>query len=606
LKSKNMVDSNSGQDYDLDIHPRWNNSVGNEGTDLLNFNIQPSGIYNIIFGFNSLGEESYFWSSSDFTVSNYKEVDNYEFIHVANGPQISPFLSGYCKIDSKKMTISTKDVNGESINDWLFSIKTGDYLKFKNSLSAERYYICIINNVFIGQDAYSFEYTITSGRSFTPFQTYFDGGNNIIFSKVNLIKEVKKHAVLLKNDTGEIYHTLNSLTYEYQYKDASSPSNGFLNIYSESNIIKINKTSLNSNNLDFFSFLLPNETIFKLENSNDNSLFLYGKIVSASDEGNFYEFTYIYIDISTVLTFNEDDFLDFTLIRTCDNNSSLPIRLIRDATNDELLLDDGSYCENYIANNNQKHKTVKIGNNVWLSENLYETKYNDNTNIEQLITSNDNYEFFDWNVSGSTYDYWVYDGLYAINDRVQYRGYEYELISTLTRQGREIPPNINSSWNNITPIIENKIRFVFENNYIGVIMCRPNNKEFLNSFKNENYLLINNSNDVFFYSKIISRIQYDGDYIFEIESPVYVGSFAANEEIVLFRLMFGLSYRLAYNNQNSYAKYPQNNLEKFDELKMNEFLNLDDVEFGVRVKELVKKHISLPEQRTNLINNRIE
>jgi hypothetical protein len=52
-----------------------------------------------------------------------------------------------------------------------------------------------------------------------------------------------------------------------------------------------------------------------------------------------------------------------------------PVRLFRMASPDELLLSDGTYCTDYVGNNGNRYKSVKIGLRVWLNENLFETKY---------------------------------------------------------------------------------------------------------------------------------------------------------------------------------------------------------------------------------------
>lgn len=56
-------------------------------------------------------------------------------------------------------------------------------------------------------------------------------------------------------------------------------------------------------------------------------------------------------------------------------NVGASIRLIRDASVAELLLDDGIYCDPYIGNNGISYRTIKLGAKVWLAENLAETQY---------------------------------------------------------------------------------------------------------------------------------------------------------------------------------------------------------------------------------------
>ncbi len=62
------------------------------------------------------------------------------------------------------------------------------------------------------------------------------------------------------------------------------------------------------------------------------------------------------------------------------------VRLVREATASELLLNDGdtsdtSSLDPYTGNNGTTYVTVKIGTQIWLAQNLRETKYNDNSDI---------------------------------------------------------------------------------------------------------------------------------------------------------------------------------------------------------------------------------
>jgi uncharacterized protein (TIGR02145 family) len=61
-----------------------------------------------------------------------------------------------------------------------------------------------------------------------------------------------------------------------------------------------------------------------------------------------------------------------------------PIRIVRAATAPELALTDGTYCTQYNGNDGKKYKTVKIGTQVWLAENLCETKYRDLSAIPEI------------------------------------------------------------------------------------------------------------------------------------------------------------------------------------------------------------------------------
>lgn len=68
------------------------------------------------------------------------------------------------------------------------------------------------------------------------------------------------------------------------------------------------------------------------------------------------------------------------------NGGGLSVRLVREATAGELLLNDGdtsdtSSLDPYTGNDGKTYVTVKIGTQIWLAQNLRETKYNDNSDI---------------------------------------------------------------------------------------------------------------------------------------------------------------------------------------------------------------------------------
>lgn len=60
------------------------------------------------------------------------------------------------------------------------------------------------------------------------------------------------------------------------------------------------------------------------------------------------------------------------------------VRFIRKATTAELNLKNGTPCEQYLGNDGKSYDTVKIGDKVWLSENLAETKYRNNVEIPSM------------------------------------------------------------------------------------------------------------------------------------------------------------------------------------------------------------------------------
>lgn len=60
------------------------------------------------------------------------------------------------------------------------------------------------------------------------------------------------------------------------------------------------------------------------------------------------------------------------------------IRLVRPASESELLLADGTACDNYVGNDGKIYRTVKIGTQVWLAANLAETLFRDLTPIPEV------------------------------------------------------------------------------------------------------------------------------------------------------------------------------------------------------------------------------
>ena len=68
-------------------------------------------------------------------------------------------------------------------------------------------------------------------------------------------------------------------------------------------------------------------------------------------------------------------------------NTGLSIRLVKTSLGIDGVLNDGETATHYIGNDGKTYQTVKIGLQVWLAQNLRETKY---TNGEQIPLVADN------------------------------------------------------------------------------------------------------------------------------------------------------------------------------------------------------------------------
>lgn len=84
-----------------------------------------------------------------------------------------------------------------------------------------------------------------------------------------------------------------------------------------------------------------------------------------------------------------------TVTTSTNYNFGFAIRLVRSATASELLLTDGTnsvdnptMLQSYIGNDGKIYKTTKIGTQIWLSQDLLETKFNDLSNISQVVSDN--------------------------------------------------------------------------------------------------------------------------------------------------------------------------------------------------------------------------
>jgi hypothetical protein len=67
-----------------------------------------------------------------------------------------------------------------------------------------------------------------------------------------------------------------------------------------------------------------------------------------------------------------------------DEHCGCSVRLLKEnPTVDDLLKADGEYCDDYVGNNGMIYKTIKIGTQVWIIENISETEYRFNAHSFQ-------------------------------------------------------------------------------------------------------------------------------------------------------------------------------------------------------------------------------
>lgn len=162
---------------------------------------------------------------------------------------------------------------------------------------------------------------------------------------------------------------------------------------------------------------------------------------------------------------------DNGMIVGLENTSGNSIRLVRNATVDELLLDNGDYTHDYIGNDGRRYKTVKIGNYVWLAEPLMETLYRNFTPInlvdlsipppDPYLLAGERYEYNndENNVISLDITSLVPQGWHipTINDLMSFMGNAPELINLDSLAYRE-------ANGNIVPV-ENELRIWLKNTY---------------------------------------------------------------------------------------------------------------------------------------------
>jgi hypothetical protein len=94
-------------------------------------------------------------------------------------------------------------------------------------------------------------------------------------------------------------------------------------------------------------------------------LWTYSNSHSSFNSGSEYKYFVIKNDVATSAI--------QSTVETNFEKSGLSVRLLRPATEAEQLLDDGTACDYYHGTDGKVYRTVKIGTQVWLADNLAET-----------------------------------------------------------------------------------------------------------------------------------------------------------------------------------------------------------------------------------------
>jgi len=72
-------------------------------------------------------------------------------------------------------------------------------------------------------------------------------------------------------------------------------------------------------------------------------------------------------------------------------SNGYPLRLVRDASQEEQLLDDGASVNGYTGNDGKTYPAVKIGTQVWTAKNLEETQFRNGDDILEVRLDNENW-----------------------------------------------------------------------------------------------------------------------------------------------------------------------------------------------------------------------